>query len=242
MGTLLSWEQYNDPLSLSCPGVCSSALALLIGLCPGGDPETIDRSGLENEMKCPQRSSLVVIGYIHRKGIYVVTSWSFTVFSPLQDSSHLQRLASESTVVRLEQKILTIKAEQEAVLSSMGEEVDVACCSLLKNGQSNLKVFIYHLLCIASWCCMSFCIIYVRYAKWSIGFFSKIPTNAHVWISVPLLILANESSQILSAYRFPNPSEQCCSPTHKETLHLICNLSCWKGARLASDWPNEGNH
>lgn len=48
-------------------------------------------------------------------------------------------------MARLEQKILTIKAEQEAVLSSMGEEVDAACCSLLKNGQRNLKVFIYTL-------------------------------------------------------------------------------------------------
>lgn len=155
MGTLLSWEQYNDPLSLSSPGVCSSALALLTGLCPGGDPETIDRSGLENEMKCPQRSSLAVVGYIHSKGIYVVTSRSFTVFSPLQDSSHLQRLASESTVVRLEQKILTIKAEQEAVLSSMGEEVDAACCSLLKNGQSNLKVFIHYSVLLHDAACLS---------------------------------------------------------------------------------------
>lgn len=47
--------------------------------------------------------------------------------------------------MKLEQKILTIKAEQEAVLSSVGEEVDAACCSLLQNGQSNLKVFIYSL-------------------------------------------------------------------------------------------------
>lgn len=49
--------------------------------------------------------------------------------------------------MRLEQKILTIKAEQEAVLSSMAEEVDAACCSLLKNAQSNLKVFICWLFC-----------------------------------------------------------------------------------------------
>ncbi|XP_011610195.2 centrosomal protein of 128 kDa isoform X1 [Takifugu rubripes] len=56
-----------------------------------------------------------------------------------KDSSRQQSLESESRVVRLEQKILTIKAEQEAVLSSMGEEVDAVCCSLLKNGQRNLK-------------------------------------------------------------------------------------------------------
>lgn len=66
----------------------------------------------------------------------------------MQDSSCQQRLESESTAVRLEQKILTIKAEQEAVLSSMGEEVDAVCCSLLKNGQSKLKVFIYHFLSV----------------------------------------------------------------------------------------------
>lgn len=73
-----------------------------------------------------------------------------TVFNPVQDASRQQSLASQSRVVRLEQKILTMKAEQEAVLSSMGEEVDAVCCSLLKNGQRNLKVFIYSLCCAAS--------------------------------------------------------------------------------------------
>lgn len=194
-----------------------------------------------NEMKCPQCSSLAVVGYIYTVKVFfyspVVTIRSLTVFQPLQDSSRQQRLASESTVVKLEQKILTIRAEQEAVLSSMGEEVEAACCSLLKNGQRSLKVFICYLFCV------------VRYAIWSLGllitlffFFYKSPTNAHLWMSVPLLIPVNESSQISSAYRFLNPSKQCCSPTHKETLHLICNLSCWKAARLASDWPNERDH
>lgn len=75
---------------------------------------------------------------------------SLTLFKPLQDASRQQRLLSESTVVRLEQKILTIEAEQEAVLSSMGEEVDAACRSLLKNGQSNLKVFIYYLFSLVA--------------------------------------------------------------------------------------------
>lgn len=43
--------------------------------------------------------------------------------------------------------MLTIKAEQEAALSSVGEEVDAACCSLLKNGQRNLQVFMGCLCC-----------------------------------------------------------------------------------------------
>lgn len=83
---------------------------------------------------------------------------------------------------------------------------------------------------------------YVKYMLANTDHIYKIPTNAQVQMSLPLLILANESSQILSASRFPNPSEQCCSSTHEETPSLICNLSCWKEVRPSSDWPNEGDH
>lgn len=96
-------------------------------------------------------------------------------------------------------------------------------------------------------CCMSLhiCIYQICYMKYRLANTDRIfniPTNAPVWMSFPLLILANESSQIVSAYRFPNPSEQCCGPTHEETPRLICNLSCRKEVRLSSDWPNEGDH
>lgn len=66
--------------------------------------------------------------------------------------------------MKLEQKILIIKAEQEAVLSSMGEEVDAACCSLLQNGQSNLKVFIYYLYFCMMLHVFLYNVQYVRYA------------------------------------------------------------------------------
>lgn len=95
-------------------------------------------------------------------------------------------------------------------------------------------------------CCMSLhiCICQICYVKYMLantGRIFKIPTNAPVRMSFPLLILANESSQIGSAYRFPNPSERCCGPTHEETSRLIRNLSCRKEVRLSSDWPNEGD-
>lgn len=156
MGTLLSWEQYNDPLSLSCAVEFVHVLWTYWLGSPGGDPEAIDSVGLESEtvsqrkMECPQCPSLAVPVYIPWNRVLLLSCSPNAVFNPLQDSSRQQSLASESTVARLEQKILTIKAEQEAVLSSMSEEVDAACCSLLKNGQRNLKVFIY-MLFILCW-------------------------------------------------------------------------------------------
>ncbi|XP_078029821.1 centrosomal protein of 128 kDa isoform X2 [Epinephelus lanceolatus] len=50
-----------------------------------------------------------------------------------------RRRASESELVKLEEKVLRMEAEQEAVLTSMGEELDAACCSLAKNGEDKLQ-------------------------------------------------------------------------------------------------------
>ncbi|XP_070705509.1 centrosomal protein of 128 kDa [Pempheris klunzingeri] len=50
-----------------------------------------------------------------------------------------RRRASESELVKLEDKILRMEAEQEAVLTSMGEELDAACCSLARNGEDKLQ-------------------------------------------------------------------------------------------------------
>lgn len=36
-----------------------------------------------------------------------------------------------------------MEAEQEAVLTSMGEELDAACRSLARNGEEKLQVFYY---------------------------------------------------------------------------------------------------
>ncbi|XP_035804481.1 centrosomal protein of 128 kDa isoform X2 [Amphiprion ocellaris] len=50
-----------------------------------------------------------------------------------------RRRASESEFVKLEQKVLQMEAEQEAVLTSMGEELDAACRSLARNGEDKLQ-------------------------------------------------------------------------------------------------------
>ncbi|XP_069559232.1 centrosomal protein of 128 kDa [Brachyistius frenatus] len=50
-----------------------------------------------------------------------------------------RRRASESELVKLEQKMLQMEAEQESVLTSMGEELDAACCSLARNGEEKLQ-------------------------------------------------------------------------------------------------------
>ncbi|XP_051264887.1 centrosomal protein of 128 kDa isoform X2 [Dicentrarchus labrax] len=50
-----------------------------------------------------------------------------------------RRRASESEFVKLEEKVLRMEAEQEAVLTSMGEELDAACRSLARNGEDKLQ-------------------------------------------------------------------------------------------------------
>ncbi|XP_042359946.1 centrosomal protein of 128 kDa-like isoform X2 [Plectropomus leopardus] len=50
-----------------------------------------------------------------------------------------RRRASESEFVKLEEKLLQMEAEQEAVLTSMGEELDAACRSLARNGEDKLQ-------------------------------------------------------------------------------------------------------
>lgn len=51
-----------------------------------------------------------------------------------------RRRASESELAKLEEKLLRMEAEQEAVLTSMGEELDAACHSLATNGEDKLQV------------------------------------------------------------------------------------------------------
>ncbi|KAM7395744.1 hypothetical protein PAMA_007157 [Pampus argenteus] len=50
-----------------------------------------------------------------------------------------RRRASESELIKLEEKVLRMEAEQEAVLTSMGEELDTACRSLARNGEDKLQ-------------------------------------------------------------------------------------------------------
>ncbi|KAM7368186.1 hypothetical protein PAMP_014432 [Pampus punctatissimus] len=50
-----------------------------------------------------------------------------------------RRRASESELIKLEEKVLQMEAEQEAVLTSMGEELDTACRSLARNGEDKLQ-------------------------------------------------------------------------------------------------------
>ncbi|KAM9338959.1 centrosomal protein of 128 kDa [Symphorus nematophorus] len=50
-----------------------------------------------------------------------------------------RRRASESELIKLEEKVLRIEAEQEAVLTSMGEELDAVCRCLARNGEDKLQ-------------------------------------------------------------------------------------------------------
>ncbi|XP_028296169.1 centrosomal protein of 128 kDa isoform X2 [Gouania willdenowi] len=54
--------------------------------------------------------------------------------------SRERRHNSESERVKLEQKVIQMESEQEVVLTSMGEELDVACRSLARNGEDKLQV------------------------------------------------------------------------------------------------------
>ncbi|XP_074540992.1 centrosomal protein of 128 kDa isoform X2 [Halichoeres trimaculatus] len=50
-----------------------------------------------------------------------------------------QRWASESELVKLEEKVSRLEAERESVLTSLGEELDAACRSLARNGEDKLQ-------------------------------------------------------------------------------------------------------
>ncbi|XP_034756070.1 centrosomal protein of 128 kDa isoform X2 [Etheostoma cragini] len=50
-----------------------------------------------------------------------------------------RRRASESELVKMEEKVLRMEAEQEGVLTSIGEELDAACRSLARNGEDKLQ-------------------------------------------------------------------------------------------------------
>lgn len=57
---------------------------------------------------------------------------------PPQVRSGERRNALES---ELEKKVLRMEAEQEAILTYLGEELDAACHSLARNGEDKLQVF-----------------------------------------------------------------------------------------------------
>ncbi|KAM6992623.1 centrosomal protein of 128 kDa isoform 4-T4 [Tautogolabrus adspersus] len=50
-----------------------------------------------------------------------------------------RRRASESELVKLEEKVLQLEAEREAVLTSLGMELDTACRNLARNGEDKLQ-------------------------------------------------------------------------------------------------------
>uniref|UniRef100_A0AAV2K8P0 Centrosomal protein of 128 kDa n=1 Tax=Knipowitschia caucasica TaxID=637954 RepID=A0AAV2K8P0_KNICA len=56
--------------------------------------------------------------------------------------SNERRRTSESEVTILREKLSKLEAEQEVVLTAMGEELDIACRSLAKNGEDKLKAIL----------------------------------------------------------------------------------------------------
>lgn len=62
------------------------------------------------------------------------------VWHPPQVRAAERRRASESELVRLEETVSRMEAEQEAVFTSVGEELDAACRSLAGDGHDKLEV------------------------------------------------------------------------------------------------------
>lgn len=56
--------------------------------------------------------------------------------------------------------MLRMEAEQEAVLTSMGDELDAACRSLARNGEDKLQVFYFFNIIFNSvlFCFVLFCV------------------------------------------------------------------------------------
>lgn len=62
------------------------------------------------------------------------------VCRPPQVRAAERRRASESELVRLEEKVSLMEAEQEAVFTSVGEELDATCRSLAGDSHDKLEV------------------------------------------------------------------------------------------------------
>lgn len=62
------------------------------------------------------------------------------VCRPPQVKAAERRRTSESELVRLEEKVSRMEAEQEAVFTSVGEELDAACRSLAGENFDKLEV------------------------------------------------------------------------------------------------------
>ncbi|XP_072300874.1 centrosomal protein of 128 kDa-like [Eucyclogobius newberryi] len=56
--------------------------------------------------------------------------------------SNERRRTSESEMILLKEKVSKMEAEQEAVLEAMGEELDLACRNLAKNGEDKLQAIL----------------------------------------------------------------------------------------------------
>ncbi|KAK7907102.1 hypothetical protein WMY93_015714 [Mugilogobius chulae] len=56
--------------------------------------------------------------------------------------SNERRRTSESELMLLKEKVSKMEAEQEAVLTAMGEELDLACQNLAKNGEDKLQAIL----------------------------------------------------------------------------------------------------
>ncbi|XP_055088322.1 centrosomal protein of 128 kDa isoform X2 [Periophthalmus magnuspinnatus] len=56
--------------------------------------------------------------------------------------SNERRRTSESELILLKEKVSKMEAEQEAVLTAMGEELDIACRQLAKNGEDKLQAIL----------------------------------------------------------------------------------------------------
>lgn len=72
------------------------------------------------------------------------------VLHPPQVRSGERRRASEAELVKMEDKVLRMEAEREAVLTSMGEELDAACRSLAQNGEDKLQVLVFNSIMISA--------------------------------------------------------------------------------------------
>lgn len=102
-----------------------------------------------------------------------------------------------------------MEAEQEAVLTSMGEELDAACRSLARNGEDKLQVFYF----ITLYLMLCYFVLFV----WAMLINNRL-ANEHTGKQLPIYTLSRHMSNMSNGFVKhcshssdgpPNPEKNC---------------------------------